>query len=169
MRSRPSVVSQARAEAYPPSPEATIQPAHMHWEVIEAYMDNEHYSPDHATLVRFVEDLLYHIRLQEHGGGQPHHYEPQHLGTNAYPAEHEGYPEQHYGYPPAHETYPPAHKGYPPAHEGYPQQHQEPGYGFQVPSAAQQGRNYGLEPSGDFTLSLGFTSSNAISPDAGDI
>ena len=158
------VISQARAEVAAHRTPVKFERSHMHWESIENFMNNEQYNPDHATLVRFVEDLLYHIRSQEHVTEHTSSYEPQHLGINPYPVHHRGYQ-------PAHETYQPARKQYPPPHDTFPRgrRHSEPGYGFSVPTRERENSNFGLTPPGEFTMSLGFTSSSAVSPDAGDI
>ena len=166
------VISQARAEVAAHQTPVKFERSHMHWEAIQNYMDHEQYTPDHATLVRFVEDLLYHIRSQEHVGEHTSSsYEPQLMGTNAYPEHSYGYPPAHAAYPAEHAAYPAEHAAYPAEHAGSPptRRHTDPGYGIRVPTSAQQRRNFGLTPPGEFTMSLGFTSSSAVSPDGGDI
>lgn len=158
------VISQARAEVAAHQTPVKFERSHMHWHTIEDYMNSQVNVPDRATLVRYVEDLLYYIRSQQHNAEHTYSYEPQHLVTNPYP-------EQPYDYPPAHKTYQPARKQYRPRPDMHPRgrRHSEPGYGLSVPTRARADSNYGLNPPGEFTMSLGFTSSSAVSPDGGDI
>ena len=178
MNRRHSVVSLARAEVAAQETPVRLKQSHYDWKVIEQFMNSKSYNPDKAMLVGFVHDLLYHIRSREHVDQHAYSYEPENIGTNAYPVQHHSYSTEHaYGSPaPAHGAPVPSYgapePGYgSPAGEPYPPYHSNtpPPYRLNVPSTVQRDRNQGLAPPENFTMSLAFTSSSAASPDGADV